>query len=65
MITSLLYDCDAPGPSTIQDYLELSIVAAKIISLGYQTVLDCLIHGAYIAFLGCVLLLEYVSVIQR
>jgi len=64
-ITSQLYDCEAPGPSTIRDYVELGIFSGLNIIIAVQTFIDAIVHGAYIAFLCCTLLVQYISIMKR
>jgi len=65
VVTSQLYDCGASGPSTIIDFFQTLFVGGINIIVVWQSLLDCLVHAAYIAFLGCVILTEYILVINR
>jgi len=65
MIGCHLYDCGGPGPSSLADYIELVLLGGIHFAIGSQSAIDALFHGAYIAFLCCVLLTEYISVIDR
>jgi len=60
VITSQLYDCDAPGPITIKDYLQIILLGGFNAIVIWQNTLDAIFHAGYIAFLGWILLLEYI-----
>jgi len=65
MITSHLYDCEAPGPSTIRDYAQIIIFGGINVLIAWQTILDAIVHADFITFLGFVMLMEYILVIER
>jgi len=65
MITCQLYDCDAPGPSTVADYVQILLVGGINVIIVWQSIVDGMVHGGYIAFLGSILLMEYISLLDK
>jgi len=62
LITYKLYDCYAPGPGLPQDYLQIILLAGINVVIVWQSILDAIVHGCYIALLCCILLTEYVLI---
>jgi len=65
VITSQFYDCGASGPSSITEFFQTLLIGGINITIVWQSLLDALVHAAYISFLGCVILTEYILVINR
>jgi len=53
------------GPRTFTDYAVIALLGEMNSIVFWQTMLDCLVHGAYISILDCVVLTEYIWVIDR
>jgi len=65
MLNSQIYDCEAPGPSTLTDYAVVVLVGGFNTIVVWQNLLDALFHGGYIVFMGCVVLHEYILAIDN
>jgi len=65
MIPSQFYDCGGSSPTSITKYFQTLLGGGINVIVVWQTLFDAQVHTAYISFLGCVILTEYILVINR
>jgi len=64
MITSWMYRCDQVYTLDLEDYLNILLIGSLNLTLFLQILLECLVHGGFMAFACCVCLLEYTILIK-